>query len=97
MDRERARLQLHADEPLRAFRIAAHVDAGDDRRATVGPAEPLQDLDRGRLSRAIRPEQTEDLALADIEADPAHRLDVAVALPQVRDRHDRSGQRTKAP
>ena len=47
---------LSASAPLR------DVDAEDDRLAAVGRAQALEDLDRRRLARAVRPEQAEDLA-----------------------------------
>jgi hypothetical protein len=50
--------------------------------AGVATAEPLQDLERGRLARAVRPEQREDLPVRDGEAHPAHRGHRAVALGQ---------------
>jgi hypothetical protein len=37
-------------------------------------AVALEDLDRRRLARAVRTEQAEDLALGNLEADPAHGL-----------------------
>ncbi len=47
-----------------------HVDL-----AGVAPAVALQDLDRRRLACAVRSEDPEDLAHADLEVDPAHRLE----------------------
>src|SRR5439155_20490507 len=43
-------------------------------------AQPFEDLDRGRLARAVRPEEGEHLALLDLEGDPIDRLDVRVVL-----------------
>src|SRR5205823_2802218 len=88
MLRKRACLQLDSDPPFDAGRIAKHIDPRDGRRATVGAAETLEDLDGRRLPRSVRPEHPEHLAALDGEGDPAHRLDLAVALPQVLDLHD---------
>jgi hypothetical protein len=45
----------------------------------------LEDLDGGRLSRAVRAEQCERLADADVEGDPLDRGLAAVALDEVFD------------
>ena len=68
------------------------IEAEDIHVAAVPSAIPLQDLDRRRLPRAVRPQQAEDLALVDVEGDPAKRLVFAVRLTQVanRDRAHRS-------
>ena len=38
-------------------------------RAAVGPPQPLHDLDGGRLARAVRSEEAEELASMDVERD----------------------------
>ena len=53
--------------------------------AAVTAPVALEDLDRGRLARAVRSEQAEDLALGYLEADPSERLDAAVGLREVGD------------
>ena len=47
--------------------------------------EPLEDLDRGGLARAVRPEQGEHLPAARREADPAEHVGLAVPHPQITD------------
>ena len=47
-----------------------HVDL-----AAVAAAVALEDLDRRRFARAVRPEQPKQLALTDREVDPTHGLD----------------------
>src|SRR4051794_36415845 len=42
----------------------------------------LQDLHRGRLSGAVRPQEGEDLGARDLEVDAANRLQLAVGLAQ---------------
>ena len=51
--------------------------------AAVALPVALEDLDRGRLAGAVRPEEAEDLALLDGEADPRNRLVGAVALAEL--------------
>ena len=78
--------------PMRGLSESAprrDVDAEDDRLAAVGRAQPLEDLDRRRLARTVRPEQAEDLARRDVEVDAVDGLDVAVALDQAADPDDR--------
>ena len=48
----------------------------------VARAVALEDLHRRRLPRAVRSDHGHDLAGVDVEAQPAHRLDVAVRLAQ---------------
>src|SRR5262249_32138296 len=57
--------------------------AEDLGRATACLHDSGEDLEGGRLARAIGTDETEDLALADLEADAAHGVDRAVALPEV--------------
>jgi hypothetical protein len=47
-------------------------------------------VDRGRLAGAVGPEEAEDLTGGDLEADPAHRLDLVEGLAQVVDLDRRS-------
>ena len=58
-----------------------------EHRHLAGGADPeaLQDLDRGGLARAVRPEQADHLAGADVEVDTGEHVVVAVAHPQVAD------------
>ena len=57
--------------------------------ARIDRAHPLDHLERGRLARAVRSEDPEDLALGDLEADAVDRLQAAVSLAQVADGDDR--------
>ena len=43
----------------------------------------LEDLDRRRLAGSIGAEQTEDLALGDLEANATERLYPIIGLPQI--------------
>ena len=58
------------------------ADLGATRRRTH---QTTRDLDERRLSRAVRPEQTDELALADLEGHSAERLDPAVTLGETAD------------
>ena len=78
-----------------AARPVARVAAEHLGPAGVAAAEPLQDLQRGGLARAVRPEQREDLAVRDSEAHPAHGRHRAVALGQP-GHDDRAGRRDGA-
>ena len=70
---------------------SAHVEAEHPDLAGVGLAEALEDLDGRRLAGAVRAEQAEDLARADLEADAVNRLDLAIVLLQVAYTDDRVG------
>jgi hypothetical protein len=48
--------------------------------------EPARDLDERRLARTVRPEESDQLALPDVEVDAAQRVGRSVALVQVADR-----------
>ncbi len=53
---------------------------------------PLQDLHRGGLARAVRAQEREHLARADLQVDAGHRLDTGMGLPQAADLdHGRPG------
>ena len=56
-----------------------HADAGDHVHARAQALDRLQD---GRLARSVGSEQPENLALADLEADPSHGLHLAVGAVQ---------------
>ena len=76
--------------------LAARVRRVDSQHldlARVALAVALEDLDRGRLARAVRAEQAEDLAALDLEADPADRLELAVRLAEVSDADRGHGRR----
>ena len=59
-------------------------------------AQPFEDLDRGRLAGAVRPEEGEHLALLDLEGDPIDRLDVRVVLREPANVDDRLGREIPA-
>ena len=61
------------------------IDAEHAHLAGVAGAVALEDLDRGRLARAVRSDEGEDLAGADLEIDPPHRLEAVVGLAQALD------------
>jgi hypothetical protein len=55
-------------------------NTADFRRSAGGADEAARDLDERRLAGAVRSEQSDELALANLEIDPCERLDPAVAL-----------------
>ena len=61
------------------------MEAANRGAPCVGRAQAFQNLNGSGLSRAIRPEQAEDLTLLDGKADSPQRLHVTVALGQVFD------------
>ena len=63
----------------------AGVVAEDLGCPAVAGAEALQDLQRRGLAGPVRPEQRDDLAVADGEADVSHGVHPAVALAQAGD------------
>ena len=74
--------------PIRA-RICSLRFAGSKPSTSTVPLErgavALQDLDGGRLARAVRAEQGEYLALFDFEADALDGLELAIRLAQLID------------
>jgi hypothetical protein len=62
--------------------------AAQQHPAVVGLLEPADDLHQRRLAGAVVPEQAEDLALVQVEADVAQRDDRAEALAHVLDAED---------
>ena len=82
---ERRRLQRRADLLFHLARPPPGIDAADLDRAFVGLAQPDDAFDRRRLAGAVRPDEPEDLAVADLEAHAARRFDAAVALLEIAD------------
>src|SRR5581483_4778720 len=87
----RTRLEDDADTLPPVAPGALGVLAEDGDRAGVTPPVSLEDLDRGRLARAVRAEQAEHLARGDLEIDPADGLVRAVRLVQALDGDRRRG------
>ena len=87
-------LELDADALLDPLGVAARRRRPSTVSSPrVGLAQALEHLDRRRLARAVGPEQAEDLAAADLEADAVDRLHVAVRLAHVVDADDGLGVR----
>ena len=81
----RHRLRDHADRSAHVVGLANDVEAVDDRRARRRRQQRRHHADERRLARAVRPEQTEDLALLDAEAHALDGREVAEALDDVPD------------
>ena len=81
-------LEGHPDPLLEGVGLTDRVDAKDLERAAIRLAQALEHLDRGRLAGAVRTEQPEHLAAADLEGDAVDGVDVAVVLANVADADD---------
>ena len=85
---ERRGLEGDPDPFLEGPRIAGGVDPEDLEAAGVGGPQPLEHLHGRRLAGAVRAEEAEDLAGADLERDTVDGLHVAVCLADVTDPDD---------
>ena len=73
-----------ADPAPNARCVASHVEVRHSRRPGVGARERGEDLDRGRLARAVRPEEPENRSLRHREREPVERAHAArVGLDEV--------------
>ena len=84
---ERRRLELSADQVAVTDLVGVgdRVEAEQRDRPGVAAAQALDRLDGGGLAGAVRSEQSEDLAVPDVEADVVQDVDVPVGLAQSRD------------
>src|SRR3954454_1046176 len=82
---ERRILEDQPDVAAYGALLVADVVAGDRRRAPAGVDESAEHLDRGRLAGAVGPQEAEDLAAVDVEADVIDCDEVSVALGQAPD------------
>ena len=80
-------LEHHADAEPRDFvrRPARDLDPVDADRAAVRPLDAENRFHHGGLARPVRPDQTENLAGFDGEADVLHRGQSAEALDEAVD------------
>src|SRR6185503_3360315 len=76
-----------ADFLFDCFRVLTRVHAADFNMSAVGLSQPNYTLECGRFSRTVGPEQPEDLAVVDFEADALRREDIVVPFLQVPDNH----------
>ena len=91
---ERIGGQLLRDQPDPAPRVAKillPVLAVDQHLAAARSDDPADDVDHRRLAGAVRAEQRENLALADVEVDRLERLGAASHRPCVSPRIERIG------
>src|SRR5690606_23889114 len=68
---------------------AGDVDVAEPYRAGARPQGAADEIERGRLAGAIRPDQADDGALLDLEADIAQRRQAAEGLREVLDPEQR--------
>src|SRR4029077_16469281 len=76
-------LQGGTDLVLESGRFALGIETADGNAAAIGIAKAFQDLDGGGFAGTVWPEQTEDLALFDIEADATNGFHIAVSFYEV--------------
>ena len=82
-------LRHQADHRAHGAVVARDVEAGDRDRALVEPHDAADESDQRGLAGAVRAEQREDLALADIEVDELERTETrGVGLRHVGDGND---------
>ena len=74
-----------ADAPLDVERMRRDVEARHLDLAALQRQEPGQDLDRGGLAGAIRPQQAEHFPDARLEREPLHRRGLAIGVVEVDD------------
>ena len=80
---ERGGLERGADSLLDLEGMLARVDAADLDAARVRFAQSDDAFERRRLAGAVRADQAEDLAVLDVEADAARRLDAVISFSQI--------------
>ena len=73
-----------SDQSFCIQRVVENINAADLDRAGGGGEIAREHIHRGTLSRAVRTEESEDLALSDLKADIVHGGKVAVVFHQVR-------------
>src|SRR5207244_3108111 len=89
-------LEDRVDERLYLVPLTDDVVSRDRRAARGRPGAAGEHADRRGLARAVVPEESEDLALGDGEADAVDRVHVAVMLFEPRDLdRDRHGIRLR--
>ena len=93
---ERRLLEHDADPLAERALAAAGVEAEDAHVAGVGAAVAFEDLDERGLAGAVRAEQREHLAAADLEVDAVERLHAVVGLAQAADADGGLGERRRA-
>src|SRR5262249_42419710 len=75
---ERRFLQRGADVPAHLGALGGDVEAGDRGAPGRRRQQRGEHVDRGRLARAVGPEEAVDLAGGDLQVDPVDRADVAL-------------------
>ena len=73
-------LRHHSESAARTTVVAHHVVAHHREAAAVRARQPRQQADQRRLARAVRPQQTEELAGFDVQVDPVEGAHRSVAL-----------------
>ena len=71
-----------ADHAFDLLQVARHIQAGDARLTVAGPEQAAEQADDGGFAGAIGTQETEDGALADLEADVVNGSEVAKPFGQ---------------
>jgi len=87
------RLDEPGDAVERGGRLALRIAAEQVDGALVGTDETEQDPHRGRLARAVRPEEAVDVAGLDVQVDVVDGDDMPVPFDQTPDRDRRGAHR----
>jgi hypothetical protein len=81
-------LKLDAYDALHRLGVGPYRQAIDDDRASVGPAQALDHLERRGLAGTVGTEDAEDLPAGHGERDAVDRDQIAVAFGQIDDVDD---------
>src|SRR5262249_5390986 len=81
-DLMRARYAMTRDD---VWRLAGGIDTAEPDAARVGAGDAIDQIEDGRLSRTVRPNQAKDLSCVDVKIKISHGFDPAEALAQIRD------------
>ncbi len=93
--KQRVALEHHVDgTPMRRDR--RDVLSGEQHAAFVGDFEAGEDAQQGGLAAARRPQQREELAVMDVEAEPVHRGHIGKAFRDACETHQRLARAVRA-
>src|SRR5699024_5422383 len=88
---DRGVLSGDSDELPDPMRVASDVHAEDLRLSPADRQQGREHVDRRRLPRAVRSQESDDLPGADVEIDAVNGGEVAEGLHESSDRHRRGG------
>jgi hypothetical protein len=83
--RQVGRLEADADAILDGARVSARIVPEHPDLASSAFAQTFENFDCGRLARAIRTKQSENLTWSDFEVDSSNRFEFSVGLAEALD------------